>query len=52
MTEEGVLVRDARPCYYVYRLTWHGRAQTGFAAVGSLDAYATTASANMNSPRL
>ncbi len=42
---EGVLVRDDRPAYYVYRLTWHGlgspRVQTGLAAVASLDAYAS-----------
>src|SRR5688572_33483148 len=28
MTAAGVLMRDQRPCYYVYRLTWQGRAQT------------------------
>jgi uncharacterized protein (DUF1015 family) len=39
MTAAGVLMRDARPCYYVYRLTWRGRTQTGLAAVASLDAY-------------
>lgn len=40
MTAAGVLMRDAKPCYYVYRLTWRGRTQTGLAAVASLDAYA------------
>jgi uncharacterized protein (DUF1015 family) len=40
MTDAGVLMRDARPCYYVYRLTWRGRTQTGLATVASLDAYA------------
>ena len=39
MTAAGVLIRDAKPCYYVYRLTWRGRTQTGLAAVASLDAY-------------
>ena len=40
MTDAGVLMRDAKPCYYVYRLTWRGRTQTGIAAVASLEAYA------------
>ncbi len=40
MTAAGVLMRDAKPCYYVYRLTRRGRCQTGLAAVASLGAYA------------
>jgi uncharacterized protein (DUF1015 family) len=40
METAGVLMRDAKPHYYVYRLTWRGRAQTGLAAIASLDAYA------------
>ena len=40
MIEAGVLVRDAKPGYYVYRLTWRHRVETGFAAVASLAAYA------------
>jgi uncharacterized protein (DUF1015 family) len=40
MIDAGVLMRDAKACYYVYRLTWRGRTQTGLAAVASLDAYA------------
>ncbi|MCR4282815.1 MAG: DUF1015 family protein [Bauldia sp.] len=36
----GVLIRDAKPCYYVYKLTWRGRTQTGLAAVASLADYA------------
>lgn len=39
MINEGVLIRDEQPCYYVYRLTWQGRQQTGLAAVGSVAAY-------------
>ena len=34
-------IRDAKPCYYVYRLTWRGRTQTGLAAVASVADYAT-----------
>jgi uncharacterized protein (DUF1015 family) len=40
MIAEGVLVRDDHPCYYAYRLTWRGRAETGLAAVASIAAYA------------
>ncbi len=41
MQEAGVLMRDAEPCYYVYRLIWRGHAQTGLACVASLADYAS-----------
>ena len=41
MMSAGVLTRDSKPCYYVYRLTWRDRVQTGLAAVASLEDYAT-----------
>ncbi len=41
METEGVLIRDAKPLYYVYRLIWRGHRQTGLAAVASLADYAT-----------
>jgi len=41
MVKAGVLIRDPKPCYYVYRLTREGRAQTGLAVVASLADYAT-----------
>jgi uncharacterized protein (DUF1015 family) len=41
MIGAGVLVRDAKPCLYVYRLTWRGQVQTGLAAIASLADYAT-----------
>jgi uncharacterized protein (DUF1015 family) len=41
MIDAGVLIRDDKPCYYVYRLTWRGQVETGFAAVASIAAYAT-----------
>jgi uncharacterized protein (DUF1015 family) len=41
MIGEGVLVRDAAPAYYVYRLTREGHAQTGLAAVASVADYRT-----------
>src|SRR4030095_8556509 len=31
MIADGVLIRDAKPSYYVYRLTWRDRQQTGLA---------------------
>ncbi len=39
MVAAGVLLRDDRPLYYVYRLTWRGRTQTGIAAIASVAAY-------------
>src|ERR1700758_1343222 len=41
MTGVGILRRDETPCYYVYRLTWQGHVETGFAAVASVAAYAS-----------
>ena len=41
MVKAGLLIRDPKPCYYVYRLTRQGRAQTGLAVVASLADYAT-----------
>ena len=41
MIASGVLRRDAKPCYCIYRLTWRGHIQTGFAAVASLADYAS-----------
>ncbi|HEY4406025.1 MAG TPA: DUF1015 family protein [Xanthobacteraceae bacterium] len=41
MTAAGVMIRDPKPCYYVYRLTWRGRPQTGLAVAASLADYAS-----------
>lgn len=41
MTAAGVMIRDPKPCYYVYRLTWHDRTQTGLAVAASLSDYAS-----------
>jgi len=35
----GVLMRERKPSYYVYRLTWREMQQTGLAAVASVAAY-------------
>jgi uncharacterized protein (DUF1015 family) len=39
MIAAGVLIRDERPRYYVYRLTRRGRMQTGLALVASVATY-------------
>jgi uncharacterized protein (DUF1015 family) len=39
MIAAGVIVRELKPCYYAYRLTWRGRIETGLAAVASIAAY-------------
>ena len=40
MIGAGVLMRDQKPCYYAYRLTWRDHVETGFAAAASVAAYA------------
>ena len=39
LIEEGVLIRDAAPRFYAWRMEAEGRAQTGLAAAASLAAY-------------
>jgi uncharacterized protein (DUF1015 family) len=39
MVKAGVLTRDDKPSYYVYRQTWRDRTQTGLAAVASIADY-------------
>jgi len=39
MLDEGVLVQDDAPFYYVYQLVMNGRVQTGIATAASVDAY-------------
>lgn len=39
MVKAGVLTRDEKPSYYVYRQTWRDRTQTGLAAVASVTDY-------------
>jgi uncharacterized protein (DUF1015 family) len=41
LIEQGVLVRDEVPCFYLYRLTMGQHAQTGLVAVASVEAYDT-----------
>ena len=37
---DGTLLRDGTPCYYLYRLAWRGREQTGIVAACAVDDYA------------
>ena len=39
MVEDGNLVQDSAPCYYLYELTMNGRSQTGIVACASIDDY-------------
>ena len=37
--DEGILIQDETPSYYVYSLTMNGRTQTGLVALSSVDDY-------------
>ena len=37
--QEGVYVQEAAPVYYIYRLVWKGRAQTGIVGLLSVEDY-------------
>ena len=39
MIEQGVLIRDQQPCFYIYELTMGEHVQTGIAAAASIEAY-------------
>ncbi len=39
MQEEGILLAEESPCYYVYELIMKGRSQTGLVACASIDDY-------------
>ncbi|BAZ93613.1 uncharacterized protein FOKN1_1214 [Thiohalobacter thiocyanaticus] len=39
MRQEGVLVQDEQPCYYIYRLHMDDHTQTGLVAVASVEDY-------------
>ena len=41
MLAEGVLIRDASPCYYAYRLVMGNHSQTGLVAAASVQDYNT-----------
>jgi uncharacterized protein (DUF1015 family) len=37
--KDGVLFKEAKPCYYIYQLVMNGRSQTGLVCVSSVDDY-------------
>jgi uncharacterized protein (DUF1015 family) len=37
--DEGTLLEEDKPCYYIYRLVMNGRSQTGLVASSSVDDY-------------
>jgi uncharacterized protein (DUF1015 family) len=39
LADSGVMIRDENPCFYLYRLTWRGRSQTGLTALTSVAEY-------------
>jgi len=36
---EGIMIRDEKPCFYLYRLTMNKQSQTGLVALSSVDEY-------------
>ena len=39
LRNEGIMVRDPKPSFYLYRLTMNSRSQTGLVALTSVDEY-------------
>lgn len=39
LMNDGVLFREEKPCYYIYRLIMNGRSQTGLVCLSSVDDY-------------
>jgi uncharacterized protein (DUF1015 family) len=39
MEQKGVLIREEKPCYYIYKLVMKGRSQTGLVCLSSVDDY-------------
>ena len=39
MRQSGVLIREEKPCYYIYELVMKGRSQTGLVCLSSVDDY-------------
>jgi uncharacterized protein (DUF1015 family) len=37
--QRGILFRESKPCYYLYRLIMNGRSQTGLVCLSSVDDY-------------
>ena len=41
LIDEGIMIRDEQPCFYLYRLTWQGHSQTGLITLTSVEEYDT-----------
>jgi len=39
LIKDGVLFKEAKPCYYIYQLIMNGRSQTGLVCVSSVEDY-------------
>lgn len=39
LADEGIMIRDDSPCFYLYRLTWQGQSQTGLVCLTSVAEY-------------
>ncbi|UCE25170.1 MAG: DUF1015 domain-containing protein [Candidatus Zixiibacteriota bacterium] len=39
LINDGIMIRDEQSCFYLYRLTWQERSQTGLVALASVDEY-------------
>ena len=39
LINDGIMIRDDKPCFYLYRLTWNNRSQTGLVALTSVEEY-------------
>lgn len=39
LINDGLMIRDRQPCFYLYRLTWRGKSQTGLIALTSVAEY-------------
>lgn len=39
LEQDGILINEEKPCYYIYSQTMDGRTQTGIAACASVDEY-------------
>ncbi|WP_300596868.1 DUF1015 family protein [Niabella sp.] len=37
--QQGILIREAKPCYYIYQLVMNGRSQTGLVAASAVADY-------------
>ncbi len=41
LIEQSIMIRDEQPSFYLYRLTWQGKSQTGLVALTSCEEYNT-----------